>query len=218
MSYYGPPQVPPPGYGTGSPGQPGPPGPPPGGPSYGAGPPPQGPSGGDDDNGNSAAKGWGIGCGIVAVLAVLAVLVGSCAAVFADPDSPRGWIAEHYTLDTQASAESFDDDSDVYTSTSSPSAVTAAIVDQVRPTDRVDRSLDNPVDSTTGPLGDSSEGTARSGTGHFLLYEDDVVAVLPDRDGSGTQIYVDETEDGIRRWHAYVQHHHWGTRYSPDGK
>ena len=101
--------------------------------------------------------------------------------------SVRDHIRDRYTLiGTTNGGRSTE-----YSSTDRPSVVAASIADRWKPAERL-----------TDP------------SGFFLRYRNDIVAVTPGPDGSGSRIFVDDERRGYNRWYPYVGGY-WGTYSGP---
>lgn len=101
---------------------------------------------------------------------------------FTATSSVRDFVADNYRLVAVRDGGR----SREYSSPDPPSQVVAAIAGRWKPADRL-----------TDP------------SGHFLRYRDDYVVVASDGAG-GSRIYVDDEEEGYRRWHGHVGGS-WGT-------
>ena len=124
-----------------------------------------------------------------AVFGVVLVVVGLLAlggVLLSSDGGVRDHLRERYTLVSTSDGGR----SAVYSSTSRPSAVAAAIAGAWKPADR-----------RSDP------------SGFFLRYRNDIVAVTPGTDG-GSRIYVDPERRGYTRWYPYVGGY-WGTYSGP---
>ncbi len=119
-------------------------------------------------------------------LAGVGVLALVVLLAFTATSSVRDYADDNYRLVTVSDGGR----SREYTSSDSPSRVVAAMTSRWKPADH----LSNP-------------------SGHFLRYRDDYVVITPDGAG-GSRIYVDDEEEGYRRWYGHVGGH-WGTQSSP---
>lgn len=100
--------------------------------------------------------------------------------------SVRDFVADRYRL----VAERDGGRSREYTSPEAPSQVVADITGRWKPAER----LNDPA-------------------GYFLRYRDDYVVISPDGAG-GSRIFVDDEEEGYRRWYGHVGGS-WGSFSSP---
>ncbi len=110
------------------------------------------------------------------IAGIFAVVAGIIAIVMV----ARGTSVRDYVDDTYSRAANLDRDDEIaYTSTSSPSAVTAAITGAWKPVSQ---------------YADAS--------GVYLRYNDDMVLVRPE--GRGSVIRVDDVDRAYRRYHTHV--------------
>lgn len=118
------------------------------------------------------------------------LLVGLLAVV-AVVAGTRGSVRDHIRQEYELVGTSDGGRSIEYSSPGRPSAVAASIADRWKPSER---------------LADPS--------GFFLRYRNDIVAVTPAADGSGSRIFVDDERRGYARWYPYVGGY-WGTFSGP---